>query len=36
MLAFTLLFFSLTGKARDTVRIFGIRRNEQISVHVNV
>ena len=30
------LTFSLTGKARYTVRTFGIRRNEKIAVHVTV
>jgi large subunit ribosomal protein L11e len=28
--------FFITGKARYTVRTFGIRRNEKISVHVTV
>ena len=29
-------YFSCTGKARYTVRTFGIRRNEKIAVHVTV
>jgi large subunit ribosomal protein L11e len=29
-------FFSTIGKARYTVRTFGIRRNEKIAVHVTV
>lgn len=32
----TLFTRSLTGKARYTVRTFGIRRNEKIAVHVTV
>ena len=31
-----ILFFLLVGKARYTVRTFGIRRNEKIAVHVTV
>jgi large subunit ribosomal protein L11e len=30
------LIFTITGKARYTVRTFGIRRNEKIAVHVTV
>jgi len=30
------LIFTTTGKARYTVRTFGIRRNEKIAVHVTV